>query len=302
MVKKIKTLPQFKTSTFISYNNNKSFDNYVKTVYSYPVLTKEEEYNLAIKWLRDKDKKAGETLILTHLRLVVSFAYSLKNYGLAIQELVTSGNLGLMKALYKFEPDKGFRFSTYASFWIKAEMYETILSNCSISKISNSSNQKKVFFNLNKAKKALGILDNVINEEQVKQIASYLNVQESDVNTVSNRLSYPDKSLNISQNNDDESLDILSNISDDTINIEESFEKQELKKISNSLLYKNLAKLTEREQDIIKQRFLVETPLTLEDLSIKYKISKERVRQIQEKSLQKLKDLILNDKSSKDIF
>ncbi|MBQ3785244.1 MAG: RNA polymerase factor sigma-32, partial [Alphaproteobacteria bacterium] len=233
--------------------------------------------------------------VASHLRLVVSVAYDFKNYGLPVSDLIASGNMGLMQALQKFDPERGFRFSTYAMFWIKAEIYETILNNWSIVKLGSSANQKRVFFNLTRAKRALGIMDNNLSDEQTKRIAEYLDVPESDVERMATRMSARDVSLNAPLNTDSDSKDILSNMADTRINIEESMEQLEFKRRGYELLKKHLSSLPERDREILKARRLSEPAATLETLSKKYNISRERVRQIEERAFKKLREAILNE-------
>ncbi|MBO5696258.1 MAG: RNA polymerase factor sigma-32, partial [Alphaproteobacteria bacterium] len=261
-----------------------------------PVLTAEQEYEYATQWVKNQDKIAAEQLVGSHLRMVVSVAYDFKNYGVPLADLIASGNMGLMQALQKFDPEKGFRFSTYAMFWIKAEIYETILNNWSIVKIGTSANQKRVFFNLARAKRALGIMDNNLSDEQTKQIAEYLDVPENDVKRMSTRVGARDVSLNAPAHiNDEGSSDILSNLADNRTNIEESLEELEFKRKGYELLRKHLGALPERDREILTARRLSDPVATLESLSQKYGISRERVRQIEERAYKKLSDAILKE-------
>ena len=231
----------------------------------------------------------------SHLRLVVSVAYDFKNYGIPVGDLIASGNMGLMQALQKFDPERGFRFSTYAMFWIRAEIYETILNNWSIVKIGTSANQKRVFFNLARAKRALGIMDNNLNDDQTKQIANYLSVPENDVRRMSTRVAARDVSLNAPAHADDDARDILSNMPDEKNNIQDQIEQLEFKRRGYDLLRRHLAELPERDREILRARRLSDPALTLEALSQKYGISRERVRQIEERAFNKLRTAILNE-------
>lgn len=270
-----------------------SLAKYINEIQKFPILSAEQEYEYASRWVQNHDNTAAEKLVASHLRLVVSVAYDFKNYGLPISDLIASGNMGLMQALQKFDPERGFRFSTYAMFWIKAEIYETILNNWSIVKLGSSANQKRVFFNLTRAKRALGIMDNNLSDEQTKQIAEYLDVPEGDVERMAIRMSARDVSLNAPLNTDSDSKDILSNLADSKVNIEESLEQLEFKRRGYELLQKHLSGLSERDREILKARRLSDPAATLETLSKKYNISRERVRQIEERAYQKLKDAIL---------
>lgn len=268
---------------------------YMAEIQKFPILSAEQEYEYATKWVREHDNVAAEKLVASHLRLVVSVAYDFKNYGLPVSDLIASGNMGLMQALQKFDPERGFRFSTYAMFWIKAEIYETILNNWSIVKLGSSANQKRVFFNLSRAKRALGIMDNTLSDEQTKQIADYLSVSESDVENVSTRMSARDVSLNSPMGTDSDAKDILSNMADTRVNIEDTHEQLEFKRRGYELLRKHLDDLPERDREILKARRLSDPAATLETLSKKYKISRERVRQIEERAFNKLRDAVLNE-------
>ncbi len=268
---------------------------YIQTIQKFPILTAQEEYDYANKWVKEQDKDSAEKLLSSHLRLVVSVAYDFRNYGVPVSELIASGNMGLMQALHKFDPEKGFRFSTYAMFWIKAEIYETILNNWSIVKIGTSANQKRVFFNLARAKRALGIIDNNLSDEQTQKIADYLNVPENDVKRMSTRISARDLSLNAPAHADEDSHDILSNLPDDRTSVEDAVEQLEFRRKGYDLLKKHLALLPQRDREILQARRLSEPVATLESLSQKYGISRERVRQIEERAFKKLRDAILKE-------
>lgn len=270
-------------------------EQYINNINKIPILSPENEYDLAIKWKDNKDLNAAKILVASHLRLVVSIAYNFKNYGIPISDLISSGNLGLMQALQKFEPNKGFRFSTYAMFWIKAEIYENVLNNWSIVKIGTSANQKKIFFNLSKAKKALGIMNSKLTSEQTKQIANFLQVPEKDIATISTRITSRDLSLNTPINNDSDSIERISNLVDNRYNIQKSSELADLQNRSMNLFKEELYKLPERDREILIARRLKEPISTLESLSIKYGISKERVRQIEDKAFNKIKKIILEN-------
>ena len=306
MSKEIKTtLPTTKSSTPVPYiggvGDDVSLAKYINEIQKFPILSAEQEYEYATKWAKEHDAIAAEKLVGSHLRLVVSVAYDFKNYGLPVSDLIASGNMGLMQALQKFDPERGFRFSTYAMFWIKAEIYETILNNWSIVKLGNSANQKRVFFNLTRAKRALGIMDNSLSDDQTKQIAEYLSVPENDVARVATRMSARDVSLNSPLNTDSDSKDILSNMADSRINIADGLEELEFKRRGYELLKKHLELLPERDREILRARRLSDPAMTLETLSQKYGISRERVRQIEERAFKKLRDAILYDSEPKQI-
>lgn len=306
MSKEIKTtLPSTQTHAPVPFvggaGDDISLSKYITEIQKFPILSAEQEYEYATKWVKEHDNIAAEKLVASHLRLVVSVAYDFKNYGLPVSDLIASGNMGLMQALQKFDPEKGFRFSTYAMFWIKAEIYETILNNWSIVRIGNSANQKRVFFNLNRAKRALGIMDNSLSSDQTKQIAEYLSVPENDVERIATRMSARDVSLNAPLNTDSDSKDILSNMADSRINVEDGLEQLEFKRKGYELLKKHLSLLPERDREILKARRLSDPAATLEILSQKYGISRERVRQIEERAFNKLRNAILSESEPKKI-
>ncbi len=299
MKKEIKSaLPTVKNNSIVDargVNDESSLAQYIQTVQKIPVLTAEQEYEYAIQWAKNQDSFAAEKLVASHLRLVVSVAYDYKNYGIPVSELIASGNMGLMQALQKFDPEKGFRFSTYAMFWIKAEIYETILNNWSIVRIGTSANQKRVFFNLSRAKRALGIMDNNLTDEQTAQIAKYLDVPEKDVQRMSTRVAARDVSLNAPISSEDGTTDILSNMPEERDTIQETLEQIEFRRRGYELLKKHLEKMSERDREILTARRLRQPVATLESLSQKYGISRERVRQIEERAYNKLRDAILKE-------
>ena len=285
----------------IGPGDDAGFANYIRTISQFPILSAEQEYDYATKWVRDHDNDAAEKLLVSHLRLVVSVAYDFRNYGIPVQELVASGNMGLMQALQKFDPEKGFRFSTYAMFWVRAEIYETILNNWSIVKIGTSANQKRVFFNLARAKRALGIMDGNLSDAQAEQIAHYLSVPTEDVKRMSTRIVARDLSLNApARDSEQDGADMLSNMADARTDIIENVERSEFMRRGGALLQKHLGNLSERDRDILRARRLSEPAVTLDALAKKYKISRERVRQIEEHAYNKLRDAIINDTEKTD--
>ena len=281
-----------------TYGEDAGLAGYIRTISQFPILSAEEEYDYASKWVKNHDNNAAEKLLVSHLRLVVSVAYDFRNYGIPVGELVASGNMGLMQALQKFDPERGFRFSTYAMFWIRAEIYETILNNWSIVKIGTSANQKRVFFNLARAKRALGIMDGNLSDAQADQIAGYLNVPAEDVKRMSTRIVARDLSLNSpARNTEQDGVDMLSNMEDSKIDILDTMERTEMMRRGGKLLRKHLTDLSERDREILIARRLSDPPKTLEELSKKYNISRERVRQIEERAYNKLRDAILKETS-----
>lgn len=275
-------------------SDESGLEQYIQTIQKFPILSVEQEYEYANLWRSNHDMAAAEKLVSSHLRLVVSVAYDFRNYGIPVSDLIASGNLGLMEALQKFDPEKGFRFSTYAMFWIKAEIYETILNNWSIVKIGTSANQKRVFFNLSRAKKALGIMENNMSDDQTKKVAEFLQVPENDVTRMATRMGARDLSLNAPVSESD-TRDALSNLEDKRDGIEDNLEVLEFRRRGYEMLRKHLADLPERDREILKARRLQDPVATLEVLAQKYKISRERVRQIEERAFGKLKKAILEE-------
>ncbi|MBN1325255.1 MAG: RNA polymerase factor sigma-32 [Alphaproteobacteria bacterium] len=275
-------------------SDESGLEQYIQNIQKFPILSAQQEYEYASLWQTKRDKLAAEKLVSSHLRLVVSVAYDFRNYGIPVSDLIASGNMGLMQALQKFDPERGFRFSTYAMFWIKAEIYETILSNWSIVKIGTSANQKRVFFNLSRAKKALGIMDNNLSEDQTKKVAEFLQVPENDVTRMATRVGARDLSLNTPVS-DSDTRDALSNLEDKSEGIEDNVEKLEFRRRGYALLRKHLSELPERDREILRARKLQDPVATLEILAQKYEISRERVRQIEERAYKKLRDAILKE-------
>lgn len=297
MKKQIKNaLPVAKSQSLVAargVSDESGLAQYIQTVQKFPILSAEEEYEYATKWVQTGDNAAAEKLVASHLRLVVSVAYDFKNYGIPVGDLIASGNMGLMQALQKFDPEKGFRFSTYAMFWIRAEIYETILNNWSIVKIGTSANQKRVFFNLARAKRALGIMDNNLSDSQTKQIAEFLDVPENDVKRMATRVGARDVSLNAPAHNDEDANEIITNMTDNRPGIDEAMEQIEFRRRGYEMLRRHLAALPQRDREILTARRLTEPVSTLESLSQKYGISRERVRQIEDRAFKKLRDAIL---------
>ena len=276
----------------ISDDNN--LDRYIRQVQQFPILDAETENKFAIAWRDSRDKFAAEQLISSHLRMVVSVAYDFKNYGIPVSELIASGNVGLMQALQKFDPDRGFRFSTYAMFWVRAEIYDHILNNWSMVRIGTSANQKKIFFGLTRAKRALGIMDNNLSDDQLLQLSEKLDVPAAEIQKMATRMSARDLSLNAPARSDEsDSADYLSNLASDEEGIEDKIERMQFRQFGHELLQKHLANLPERDREILIARRLSDPVQTLEQLSEQYGVSRERIRQIEERAFAKLQAAIL---------
>ena len=277
-----------------SLSNEGSLTHYLQQIKKFPMLSQKEEMSLARKWINKGDTAAAHKLVTSHLRLVARIAMGYKGYGLPITELISEGNIGLMQAVKKYDPEKGFRLSTYAMWWIRAAIQEYVLKSWSLVKIGTTAAQKKLFFNLKKIKNQLtSYNDGSLKPDQVKEIAERLDVTEAEVSDMEGRISGTDYSLNavVSDDGESEWQDWL--VDEDADQEVKLAEKEELSKRKN-LLSKAINILNEREQEIIHARKLSEVPKTLEELSKAYKISRERVRQIEEKAFAKLQLEMVN--------
>ncbi|HEY1613719.1 MAG TPA: RNA polymerase sigma factor RpoH [Rhizomicrobium sp.] len=261
---------------------------YLSEIRKFPLLEPEEEYMFAKRWREHEDPEAARRLVTSHLRLVAKIAMGYRGYGLPVSEIVAEGNVGLMQAVKRFEPDRGFRLATYAMWWIRAAIQEYILRSWSLVKMGTTAAQKKLFFNLRKAKSRINALDEGdLRPEQVREIATKLSVPEQEVVNMNRRLSGPDSSLNAPLRSDSES-EWQDWLADDTLDQETRLADAEELGERHDLLTTALGELTDRERDIIEARRLRDDPVTLEDLSQKYGVSRERVRQIEVRAFEKL--------------
>jgi RNA polymerase sigma-32 factor len=271
------------------------FYQYLQKINKVPSLSQEEEFTLAKAYIGDNDLNAAHRLVTSHLKLVAKIAVSYKNYGLPISELVSEGNIGLMQAVKKFNPDLGFRLSTYAIWWIKAAIQEYVLKSWSLVKIGTTSAQKKLFFSLGKIKqKITKLYSRSVTDQDFTQIANELGVNQSDVREMNSRLSGPDLSLNntvnSSDNNDSELIEFLP---ETRPNQESRLISQEIAVKKHNLLTEAMKILNERELHILTERKLRDSPKTLDILSMEYNISKERIRQIENAAFEKVKNFML---------
>ena len=276
----------------LSSEGNLAF--YLQEIKKFPILTAEEEYMLAKRFKEHGDTEAAHKLVTSHLRLVAKIAMGYRGYGLPVTDLISEGNVGIMQAVKKFDPEKGFRLATYAMWWIRAQIQEYVLHSWSLVKIGTTAAQKKLFFNLRKLKNQLTSIDNGdLSPENAREIATRLNVKEAEVIDMNNRMFSGDQSLNVKFDNETETewQDMLvdKNETQDQV-LENNNELNYRKKIFNEAL----SILNDREKEIIKLRKLSEKPMKLEELSARFKISRERVRQIEEKALEKLKKEVSN--------
>lgn len=276
---------------------------YLKEIKKYPMLKADEERHLAEQWLKHGDRDAAHKLVTSHLRLVAKIALGYRGYGLPVSELISEGNIGLMQAVRKFEPAKGFRLSTYAMWWIKASIHEYILRSWSLVKIGTTAVQKKLFFNLNKAKMKLqNFFGERLNPDQLQTIAQDLSVAEGEVVAMEQRLAGQDQSLNapiknLNGNNNGEVDELQSMLVDKSLTPDHVMEIEELDQRRHRTISEALNKLSTREREIVLKRHLGEGSVTLEDLSQTFGVSRERVRQIEAKALEKLKGYLAKDYS-----
>ena len=274
---------------------------YLTQIKKFPMLDAEEEYMLAKNWKSTGNIKSAEKLVTSHLRLVAKIAMKYRGYGLPLNEMISEGNVGLMQAVKKFEPDKGFRLATYAMWWIKASIQEYILRSWSLVKIGTTTAQKKLFFNLKKIKNQISPKsEGDLKKEDVKNIADRLDVSEDEVVSMNRRLSGKEHSLNARVGEDgDQWQDWLV---DKEMDQELKFAQKEEMKQRKDLLKDSIKILNQREKEILYSRRLSEEPSTLEDLSKKFKISRERIRQIENKAFEKLQKHMLNSAKSKNLL
>ena len=267
--------------------------HYIDEVNQFPMLEDEEEYILAKAWVDHEDTAAAHKLVTSHLRLVVKIAMGYRGYGLPLADLISEGNVGLMQAVKRFDPEKGFRVSTYAMWWIKASIQEYVLRSWSLVKMGTTAAQKKLFFNLRKMKNRIFSADDStgrnLTPSEISSIADELDVPERDVIEMDARLGAHDPSLNTHVSDDSES-EWIDYLEDKNALQEETFGAEEEHKLQTTALKTALNALNNRERDIIEKRRLKDDPDTLEDLSQIYKISRERVRQIEVRAIEKLQE------------
>ena len=282
-------------------SNEGGLASYLAQIKKFPMLDAEEEYMLAKNWKTTGNLKSAEKLVTSHLRLVAKIAMGYKGYGLPVNEMISEGNVGLMQAVKKFEPEKGFRLATYAMWWIKASIQEYILRSWSLVKIGTTTAQKKLFFNLKKIKNQLAPRsEGDLRDEHVSEIAKKLDVKKEEVVSMNRRLSGKEHSLNAPIGEDgDEWQDWLV---DKEMDQELKFAHKEEMEQRKDLLTDSIKILNDREKEILYARRLNDEPTTLENLSKKYKISRERIRQIENKAFEKVQKHMLNSARSKNLL
>ena len=289
------------SNNFPTLSNESGLAAYLSQIKKFPILDAEEEYMLAKNWRTTGNVKSAEKLVTSHLRLVAKIAMGYKGYGLPINEMISEGNIGLMQAVKKFEPEKGFRLATYAMWWIKASIQEYILRSWSLVKIGTTTAQKKLFFNLKKIKNQIAPrTEGDLKQDDVKDIANRLDVSEEEVVSMNRRLSGKEQSLNspIGEEGDEWQDWVVDEKMDQELKLAQQEEMEQRK----DLLQSSIKILNEREKEILYCRRLNDDPTTLEDLSKKFKISRERIRQIENKAFEKLQKHMLNAAKSKNLL
>jgi len=278
----------------ISLTPEANLSRYLQEIRKFPMLKQEDELDLANRWIKSEDHEAAHALVNSHLRLVAKIAMGYRGYGLPVGELISEGKVGMMQAVKRFDPDKGFRLATYAIWWIRAAIQEYILHSWSLVKMGTTAAQKKLFFNLRKLKNEMKAIDDGdLLPEQVSQIAERLNVSENEVVSMNRRMAKPDSSLNapVREEGEGEWLDWLT---DDQVSQEDQMVKSEELDNRRILLAHAMEGLKERERHILVERRLKDSPATLEILSQKFGISRERVRQIEVRAFEKLQKSMRN--------
>ena len=283
-----------KNALIPSLTPDDNLSKYLARIRSFPILEKDEEYMLAKAWSEREDVDAAHQLVTSHLRLVAKIAMGYRGYGLPLSDLISEGNIGMMHAVKKFDPERGFRLATYAMWWIKASIQEYILRSWSLVKIGTTAAQKKLFFNLRRLKGKIDAIDGGdLRPDQVTHIAETLDVDESEVISMNQRMSGGDKSLNTPMASDiDGGGEWQDWIEDNRENQEVAFAEREEFEAQYSVMRDAIESLNPREQRIIQARRLTEPPLTLEDLSEEFKVSRERIRQIEVRAFEKLAEAV----------
>jgi RNA polymerase sigma-32 factor len=281
-----------KTKTLPSVSAHGGLTRYLEEIRQFPMLEPQEEYMLAKSWREHGDRDAAHRLVTSHLRLVARIAMGYRGYGLPIGEVVSEGNVGLMQAVKRFDPDKGFRLATYAMWWIRAAIQEYILRSWSLVKMGTTAAQKKLFFNLRKIKGQMKALEEGdLRPDQVKRISTRLGVTEEDVISMNRRLA-GDSSLNAPVRNDSESGEWQDWLVDDTMDQESALAESEEKDNRHTMLIDALEGLNDRERRVFQARRLAEEPLTLEELSAEFGVSRERIRQIEVRAFEKVQKAV----------
>jgi RNA polymerase sigma-32 factor len=294
----------------MSYKNlpapspDQGLSNYMQEIRKFPMLEPEEEFMYAKAWVDHQDTDSAHKLVTSHLRLAAKIAMGYRGYGLPTAEVISEANVGLMQAVKRFDPDKGFRLSTYAMWWIRASIQEYILRSWSLVKMGTTSAQKKLFFNLRKAKNKIGALEEGdLRPENVKKIATELNVTETEVISMNRRMSGGDASLNAQIKTDGEGAAEWQDwLEDEDADQASEYEAKDELDTRREMLFEAMGDLNDRERDILAERKLSDNPKTLEELSEVYKVSRERIRQIEVRAFEKVQKRVAELASAKGMF
>lgn len=291
-------------SLSMTLSPEQGLNRYLQEVRKFPMLDRDEEFMLAKRWIEQQDSNAAEKMVTSHLRLVAKIAMGYRGYGLPIGEVISEGNVGLMQAVKKFDPDKGFRLSTYAMWWIRAAIQEYVLRSWSLVKMGTTAAQKKLFFNLRRLKGQMKAIDEGdLTPDHVAKIATKLGVKEEEVTSMNRRMGHGgDASLNVSIGGEDGSSEWQDWLQDDTDSQEEILGQDQEHNAKMELLKKAMSALNEREQDIISKRRLADKPMTLEELAVIYDVSRERIRQIEARAFEKLQEAMISSAQSSGLI
>ena len=291
-------------SLSMTLSPEQGLNRYLQEVRKFPMLDRDEEFMLAKRWIEQQDSNAAEKMVTSHLRLVAKIAMGYRGYGLPIGEVISEGNVGLMQAVKKFDPDKGFRLSTYAMWWIRAAIQEYVLRSWSLVKMGTTAAQKKLFFNLRRLKGQMKAIDDGdLTPDHVAKIATKLGVKEEEVTSMNRRMGHGgDASLNVSIGGEDGSSEWQDWLQDDTDSQEEILGQDQEHNAKMELLKKAMSALNEREQDIISKRRLADKPMTLEELAVIYDVSRERIRQIEARAFEKLQEAMVSSAQSSGLI
>ena len=284
------------TTTLPVFTGDSGLSRYLNEIKKFPILSAQEEFMLAKSYLDRGEAEAAHKLVTSHLRLVAKIAMQYRGYGLPVSDLISEGNLGLMRAVKKFEPDRGFRLSTYAMWWIKASVTEYILRSWSLVKMGTMSAQKKLFFSLRKAKRKLNIFDSqTIDPDKAAKLAEQFNMSATEITHMNLRITTRDLSLNAPiSNSEEDSMEFLDTLEDDALSPEALVAKNQEMEVRQQYLRDAMMELSDRERHIFMERRLKEDPVTLEQLGQQYGISRERVRQLENRAYDKVQKAIHN--------
>lgn len=287
----------------ISLTPEGSLNSYLLKIRKFPMLEQEQEYILAKNWRDKGDREAAHALVTSHLRLVAKIAMGYRGYGLPVGELISEGNIGLMQAVKKFDPERGFRLATYAMWWIKAAIQEYILRSWSLVKIGTTAAQKKLFFNLRKIKSQIFAIESGdMTQAHVSEIANRLDVGEDEVISMNRRMAGHEKSLNKTISDEDQNVQWQDWLVDENADQELIISQRQELNQRHALLQNAMKVLDKREKEILHDRKLLDEPKTLEELSQKYKISRERIRQIENRAFEKVQKAMLDDSNKKNLL